>query len=139
MPSPFVLKDASVVLNGVDLSDHVKQVETPYEVAAQDATAMGSSTKKSIPGLKDAKVSLTFLQDFATAKVDATIWPLYNAGTSFVLVIKPTSAAVSATNPSYTQTVFVKNYNPISGAVGSIADVKIDFEISSGDVVRATT
>jgi hypothetical protein len=135
----FVLKDASVVLNSVDLSDHVKQVELPMEMMAQDNTAMGATTKHSIPGLKDAKISITFLQDFAASKVDATIWPLYNAGTSFTLVIKPTSAAVSATNPSFTMTVFCKTYNPISGNVGSVADTKVDFEISSGDVVRATT
>jgi len=134
----FVLKNAYVFLNSVDLSDHVKQVELPLEMVAQDGTAMSATTKHSIPGLKDAKISITFLQDFATGKVDATIFPLYTAGTAFVLVIRPDAGVIGTANPAFTMTVFCKTYNPVSGAVGSTADVKVDFEISSGDVVRTT-
>lgn len=134
----FVLKDASVVLNSVNLSDHVQEIELPGEVESKDSTTMGSNTKHSIPGLKGGSIKIKFAQDFDASKVDATLWPLYNAGTSSTLVVKPTSAAVSATNPSYTCTVFVKTYPPIAGSVGDLAEADCEFEISSGDVVRAT-
>lgn len=133
----FVLKDASVTVNAVDLSDHVQQVELPAEVAAVEATVMGDDTEHTIPGLKGSTITVTFMQDFAAAKVDATIWPLYNAGTSHTLVIKPTSAAVGATNPSYTATVYVQSYNPISGRVGDAALAQVVFRITSGDLTRA--
>jgi len=133
----FVLKNASVVYNSVDLSDHVKEVELPAEVDAQDSTAMGSNTKHSLPGLKESKIKVKFLQDFAGSKVDATLWPDYNTGTSRTLVIKPDAGATSATNPKFTATVYPASYPPIGGGVGDVAETEVTFEISSGDVVRA--
>lgn len=134
-----VLKDASVVINTVDLSDHVRSVSLPIEVDAQEATTMGATMKTSKPGLKDGKIEVVFAQDYASNKVDATIAPLAIAGTEVVVVVKPTSAAVSATNPSYTATVFVSNYSPVDGSVGDLQEAKCELSIASGDIARATS
>jgi len=113
-----VLTDASVVVNAIDLSDHVKSVTVTLDRNMQDDTAMGHTAQTESPGLKANSLSVTFLQDFAAGEVDATLWPLYDAATSHTVVVKETSAAASPTNPKYTLTGYISSYNPIGGSVG---------------------
>ena len=130
-----VLNDASVVINSVDLSDHVKSVTINYSAEMLDDTAMGDNTRSRKGGLKDWSFDITFHQDYAASNVDATLFPL--VGTAFSTVIKPTSGAVSATNPSYTGTGTLESYNPIGGGVGDLQETSITIQ-SAGDLSRAT-
>ena len=133
-----ILKNASVVFNSVDLSDHVEAIDIPAVLAKVMATTMGDDTERSIPGLKSSTITVTLQQDYAGGSVDATLWAAYYAGTSHSLVIKPDAGAVGAANPSYTVTAYVQSYPPISGAVGEIQKPQVVFEISSGDLARST-
>lgn len=128
----LVLKDASTVINGVDLSDHVKSVAISSKNVSQDDTAMGDSAQKSKPGLREESMKITFLQDFAASKVDATLNGLYSGGTSHTVVVKPTSAAVSATNPSYTLTGYIEDYPPIGGSVGEMLTTDVTWMNGAG-------
>lgn len=128
----FVLTDVDVVLNSVDLSDHVKQIRVQYSAEEQDKTAMGDSARRRHGGLKDFMVELTFNQDFAAGEVDATLFPI--VGSVVPIVIKPTSGSVSATNPSYSGNVLVQSYEPLSGSVGDNADASVSLP---GDGVLA--
>ena len=136
-----VLKNCSVVYNSVDLSDHVVSVELPFDIEKLDSTAMGANTKHSAPGLRDHGIKITFLQDYATNKVDQTIGvdAAANPAPSRTLVVKPDSGAVAATNPSYTATVFVSSYAPIAGSVGELQQAEVELAIASGDLARATS
>ena len=133
-----VLKNASVTYNSVDLSDHVEALDIPAVVVKAITTAMGDDTEKSIPGLKGATITVTFQQDYAGGSVDATLWTAYNGGTSHSLVILPNGGSVGPTNPKYTVTAYVQSYSPISGSVGEVQRPQVTFEISSGDLARAT-
>ena len=106
----FVFKDCSIVLDGTDLSNKVESVTINYSADTPEDTAMGAGTHSRQPGLLDWTIEINFRQDFAAANVDAKLFPLIGA-TAFVTVIKPTSAAVSATNPSYTGTGLLQNVN----------------------------
>lgn len=132
----FVLKDASVVLNSVDLSDHVRSVTVTHSGEIIDTTAMTANSKAKISGLKDWSVDIEFNQDFAASEVDATINGLVGAA-AVSMVVKPTSSAVSATNPSYTGNVLVADYPILSGGIGSLATTTVKFE-GTGDLTRAT-
>jgi len=75
------------------------------------------------------------MQDFAAANVEATIFPL--VGTQTTVVIKPTSGAVSATNPSYTLTdTFLAAHTPVAAAVGELAMTSLSF--TGGVLTKAT-
>lgn len=114
----FVFTDADISINGVDLSDHGISVVVDLGLEAQDITAFGHTAQASAPGLKTGDLQLEFLQDYASAKVDATIGPIALDGSVVTVIIKPTSEAVSSTNPSYTATMWVSSYQPIGGSVG---------------------
>lgn len=129
-------KDCSVTVNSVDLSNKVRSVVLTYEVEAVDATVMGGN-RASIGGIQNNQVEITFGQDFAATNVEATVYPL--VGTTTTIVVKPTSAAVSATNPSYTLTgAYLANHTPINaGEVGALGETSLTFQ--GGTLTKATS
>ena len=132
----FALTDASIVLNGVNISPFCTSVTVSTEVDEQEDTAFGDAWRSRIAGLRDFTLDLDLNGDFAASAVDATIWPLLGATTT--VVIKPTSAAVSATNPSYTGTVLVKEYSPLDGSVGDLSTTSVSWPGAGGTgLVRA--
>jgi len=64
-----------------------------------------------------------------------TLWPLL--GTSATVVIKPTSSAVSATNPNYTAICLVNDLTPVSGQIGDLSTFSITWP-TNGTVSRGT-
>jgi hypothetical protein len=132
-----VLNDAYVLLNSVDLSNHVRSVEITYDADEQDNTAMGNSGYSStLTGLKNGSINLEFNQDYAASSVDATLWPLF--GTSFAFEIRPTSSAVGATNPKWTGTASMFSYSPLAGQVGQTNVTPLTLKIQ-GALTRATS
>lgn len=133
----FVLKDASVTINAVDLSAHVREVTIDYEAEIEDDTAMGDDSRNKLPALKNATFTIEWAQDFAAAAVDATLFSLVGAA-AFAFSIKPTSAAVSATNPNFNGNALLRNYQPLAGRVGVLATTRTTFEVT-GDLARSTS
>ena len=132
----FVLTDASVVLNSVDLSDHVSSVTLEITSDEIVTTAMGDTFQSRTGGLKDGTLSIEFQQDFASSEVDATLFPLLGSTTAFV--VKPTSGSVSSTNPSYAGNVLVNSHSPVANGVGELATMSVSFP-TSGTITRATS
>jgi hypothetical protein len=138
----FAATDYSIVYNNVELSVYLKGVTLDALVADLDTTGMGTTNNAfhtRITGLKDWKGSLDLFQDYAAGEVDATIAPDVISGTARTLTIKPTSAAVSATNPRYFGSIIVSDYVPFTvTAPGEVAQAKITF-VGAGPLTRATT
>lgn len=133
----FAYKDASVVVNAVDLSDHARSVTVNYEADELDTTAMGDDSRGRIAGLKSWSVDVEWNQDFAASEVDATLFSLIGAA-AFTVTVKPTSDAVSTTNPSFSGSCILTSYTPLSGSVGDLATASTSF-MGSGDLTRATS
>jgi hypothetical protein len=132
----LVLTDVSVVINSVALSDHVASVTLSTEVAEIGTTAFGDTAQTRVGGLRDNSVQIDFHQDFAASNVEATIYPLI--GSTTTVVVKPTSGAVSATNPSYTFSALITSWTPVAGAVGELATASVTWPIS-GTITKATS
>lgn len=132
----FAFTDASVVINSVDLSDHVRQVKITAEADDLENTAMGATYKSRLGGLKDWSVDIEFNQDFASAKVDATVFPLLGSTTTITII--PVNTTVGATNPSYSGSVLVKEYAPLDGSVGDLATTSFTWP-GAGTLTRATS
>jgi len=132
----IVLTDASITINSVDLSSRANQVTINYEKEAVETTAFGSSGRTYSAGLQNITVDIELNQDFAAANVEATVFPL--VGTSTTIVVKPTSSAVSATNPSYTiASTYLAAHTPVNGSVGELATTSLSFQ--GGTLTKATT
>lgn len=132
----IVLTDAFFSIGGTDLSDHVRQITINYSADGVENTAMGDSTHTRQGGLKDWSASVEFYNDEAASSVAATIFPL--VGTTATIIGRPTSGAVSATNPNYTGTGLVTSFPPLSGSVGEMSMTTCEIE-AAGDLSRATS
>lgn len=130
-----VLIDSSVTINNVDLSDRVKSVSLDYSVETHDNTAMGNTTRSKIAGFKNWTMTVDFMQDYAAAEVDATLFDLVGAA-AFPVIVKPTSAAVAVDNPSFSGDVILENYQPLNASVGELGTVSVTFN-SAGPLTRA--
>ena len=132
----FVFTNPKVTINTVDLSDHVKRVVLNYGADMLDDTVAGDTTRSRIGGLLDWSIEVEFIQDFAAAKVDATLFTLVGATTA--LTVQPVNAAISATNPEFQGTGCLESYGPMGNAIGELASTRAVFQ-SAGTLVRDIT
>jgi len=136
----FVLKNAVVTINSVDLSDHISSVTVETTFDDVDVTSFGDTYKEILQGMGDATITCDFFQDFASGKVDATLNGLATNGTTFPVTVKPTNAATSTTNPQYNMTGVLLTYNPIAGAVGAASTTSVTIRnASQSGLTRQTT
>ena len=132
----FLSNGVVVTLNSVALSDHVTSATINRSFDELEVTAMGDTAHKFVKGLEASTITLDFLNDTAASNVLATLQAAW--GTTVTLVLKQTSAAISATNPEYQTTVLVNNTTDINGAVGDISTQSITFTCNSPIVVDTT-
>lgn len=135
----FVLKNCQIIVNGVNFSDHVSSVEVSLKKNAIDTTNFSGGGKEAIAGLKEDEFTVDFQQDFAAAEVDATLYPLYDLETEFTVTVRPTVAAKSVSNPEYSATCILLEYQPLSGKVGELSDTKVKFPTQRSGISRATS
>lgn len=132
----IVLTDAYVSINGVDLSDHVRQVVINYKAEVLDKTAMGATSRARIAGLKDWDARIDFQQDYAAAKTDATLFGI--VGSSVAVIFRPVKGTVvGTTNPNFTGNAIVQDYQPLGGTVGELAMAPVTL-LGDGTLTRAT-
>lgn len=127
----FTMTDCLVIVNGVTLSDHATSVTVTDTRDDVDITAFGATSKAVTKGLGDAGISVTFLQDFAAAKIHATLQPLIASTTGVTIEVRPTSAARSATNPAALMTGLLFNYSFLDGGIGDASKITAEFKNSS--------
>jgi len=132
----FMLNNASVTINSVDLSSYVTSVTLSQSADTLETTAMGDTARTFIGGLTNGTVDIDFNADFAASKTEATIYPL--VGTTTAVVVKPVDASVSATNPSYTFNVVVTEWDTLNGSIGELATHSVSWQIA-GAIVKATS
>lgn len=123
----FTLVDAFVQVNGVTLSDHANKVTVEDTRDSVDITAFGATSKAVTKGLGDAKITVTFFQDFAAGKVHATLQPLLGSSTPVTVEIRATSGARSSTNPAALMSGLLMNYNMLDGGVGEATQINAEF------------
>ena len=130
-----IFKNVFLSVNGVTLSDRVRTVTLEYGAEIQDSTAHGSNSRTRLAGLKDWSLSIEWLQDYAAANVDATLWPLVGAA-AFAIILRPDAGVVGAANPQFTGNAVLESYQPMGGTVG---DVHMSPSVlrGDGDLARA--
>jgi hypothetical protein len=132
----FYAQDYKVTIGTSVLSTSIASVTLDITTDEVETTAFGSSYRTRIGGLKDASVSLDFHQDFGAGAVDALLFPLM--GSTVAVSIAPTSGTITASNPLYSFSALVTQYQPYSGAVGDLATFSVTWPVS-GEVTRATS
>jgi hypothetical protein len=134
--SVYLSNGVSVVVDSVDLSSLVSSVTINRSFDELEVTAMGDGGHKFVKGLEASSVTIDFFNDNDTSK---TLQKLNNIwGQNKTVVIKQTSGAVAATNPSYTMTCLINNLTPVNGAVSDLSTQSVTWNVS-GEILVATS
>lgn len=121
----FVVKDAVITVNGVDLSNHVNSVTVELTTDEVDVTGMTpSSYREFTDGFKDANFTCTFFQNYAGTTVDPTLYPLYSAGSIFPVTVK---AQAGGTVVHHLDQARLYTYTPVGGGVGDASSFDATF------------
>lgn len=132
----LALIDGRLEVNAVVLSAYCRGITLNVSADELDDTAFGDTYRSRIGGLKDYSFSPEFNQDFAASATDVTLFPLL--GTVVAVKVRPTTAAISATNPEYQGSALISQYNPFGNSVGDLATVSVTWP-GSGTLTRATS
>lgn len=123
---------SGTITTSTNISALVSQVELSLEADEIDFTNFASAGwRQKISGLQMGTVNLTLNQDFDASVTDA-IFGLggtlgFGSSSSLFMDIKATSAARSATNPSYVLRFLNLQYTPLAGSVGELATMSLTF------------
>jgi hypothetical protein len=133
----FLNNKVGVKVNSVDLSDHVTAVTLNRSFDELEVTAMGDAGHKYVKGLEASSITLSFLNDTASASVLATLQAAWGTNVTVVL-LQEKGTAVSATNPLYTMTCLINNTTDIAGSVSDLAVQDLTFNVSGAVAVAST-
>ncbi len=133
-----VFTNCLVIVNSTDITNSVKSVKVNRTPDMLDNTVMGMGAKSRKKGLDDWSVELELLDDFAADALDQGMHTLFNAGSTFTTIFRPTTAVRSGSNPDYSGVGIIESF-PIGGAVGDLAQKTIRILAAGSSMARTTT
>ena len=140
MATTVYLSNPTLTINSVDLQDQCTSATVNYVYEQLETTAFGDTARKfggsAVTSLQNNSIEVELYQSYAASETEATIFSL--VGVQTTLVLKPTSAAVSATNPSYTLTgAYLESHTPINASLGELSTITLTF--AGGVLTKATS
>lgn len=124
----YIIDDPVVLIDAGDYSDHFSSVEIEASFEEVPVTGFGADFNEILIGLGDATITLEAFQDHAAGELDQDMWGIFINKSIVEVSVRPTSAAVSSTNPEYSLPAAVlTTYNPISGAKGEASTTTLTF------------
>lgn len=118
-----VLRNATLSVNGVDLSDHCSSVTLEDSAAEVDFTSFGSGYSEFGQGLRDSTITASLFNDHDASSVADTLQPLYESGGTFSVAVKPDRAGTVI----YRQVSRLFTNPLLAGGVGEANTVDVTF------------
>jgi hypothetical protein len=132
----LVLTDANILFASNDISAYVTSIglSTSYDVIDTTGISTTGAARTRLAGLADNSITLEFNQDYADNAleelINGTTTTNGTVGLVVAMVVKPTSAATSASNPKFSFNALISEWQPLSGAVGELATASVTWPIS---------
>jgi len=138
MATTTFLSNAYVLIGAVDVSDQCSAVSITEGFESLEFTALGGGGGHVFAkGLESVEVTLTMFNSYGAGEVEATLAAVVGVGTTS-LFIRPSSAAISTTNPEYqVVNAMLASFTPINSTVGELSTVEVTF--TGGTCVRDVT
>ena len=126
MATSTILSNPKVVIATVDLSDQCTAATLTRTIEALEDTAFGSTARTYTGGLENNELTVTMYMSYAATETYATLSTL--VGTKMIVIVNPTSAADSATNPGFTLTnTYLESLPVINASLGELQTVDLTF------------
>lgn len=124
--SKFINEDIYIEVDGHDLSTWAFNIDTPQEREEIDVSGFGQAGQILV-GQRVDRITVQFMQDFDTGGPHDVIGSIFQNNTEVSLAVRPTSSAVSATNPELGGTAKIRTYNGLSGALNARSEFTVEF------------
>jgi hypothetical protein len=137
MATSTILSNPKVVIATVDLSDQCTAATLTRTIEALEDTAFGSTARTYTGGLENNELTVTMYMSYAATETYATLSTL--VGTKVTVIVNPTSAVDSATNPGFTLTgTYLESLPVINASLGELQTVDLTFTggVYSADVTN---
>lgn len=124
--STYLANPASVKVGSVELGDQCTAAVMTVAYDTLEETTFGSLARTYVKGLETNTCTLTLYNSYATSETYATLLAL--VGTQVTVEIKPSNAAISATNPVLTlSSTFMPSLPVANMALGELSTIDIEF------------
>ena len=137
MATSTILSNPKVVIATVNLSDQCTAATLTRTIEALEDTAFGSTARTYTGGLENNELTVTMYMSYAATETYATLSTL--VGTTVTVIVNPTSAVDSATNPGFTLTgTYLESLPVINASLGALQTVDLTFTggVYSADVTN---
>lgn len=126
MATSTYLSNPVVTVNAVALTGFCTSASITRTQESIDTTTFGTTSREYSSGLANNECTMSLFMTYGTSEVYSTLKAL--VGTRTTVTLKPTSAAASATNPTFTLTgAYLESLPLVQGAVGEMAQIDITF------------
>jgi hypothetical protein len=124
MATTTYLSNAKVLIATVDLSDQCKSATVTRTIEALESSSFGSTSRAFLAGMESSTFTGEFMMSYAASETYATLKDL--VGTQITIVVNPTAAASSATNPGFTLTgTYLESIDVIAAEIGTLGMVTV--------------
>lgn len=136
--SSFVSKIAVIKIGGNSIAPYLRECTISGSVEIQEDTHMGDSAKTKLPGLKDAKISMTVNDDVGSGALDSIIWGIWSNNVAVTFSAWPNGSSTSTSNPRFQGSIILTEYPFMDAKIGQLATKSLSWEVT-GTVTRATS
>jgi hypothetical protein len=131
----FMGNKVAVVAGTTTITTFVSAVSLSREIDAVEITAMTDQVQNLIGGIERPSVTLEVFNDFAASSVNSIFEDAL--GTKLAIQLIPVSGTVTATNPRYSMSVLVAQWQPINGTIDSPMTASITLPVTA--LTKATS
>lgn len=131
----FMGNKVHVKAGSTTITTFVSSVSLSREIDAVEITAMTDTVQNLIGGIERPSVSLEVYNDFAASSVNGIFEDAL--GSKLALELIPVSGTVTATNPRYSMSVLVAQWQPINGSLDGPATASITLPVTA--LTKATS
>ena len=124
MATSTYLGNAKVKIATIDLSDQCKSATVTRNIEALESSAFGSTSRVYTAGMENSTFVGEFMMSYSASETYSALENL--VGTAITIVVNPTSAADSATNPGFTLTgTYLESLDVIAATIGELGMVTV--------------
>ena len=135
MATSTYLGNAKVKIATIDVSDNCVAASVTRVIEPLESSAFGSTSRVYTAGMENSTFSATLMASYAASETYSALEGL--VGTAITIVVNPTSAADSATNPGFTLTgTYLESLDVIAATIGELGMVTVSTQggVYSADV-----
>ena len=124
MATSTYLGNAKVKIATIDVSDNCVAASITRVIEPLESSAFGSTSRVYTAGMENSTFSATLMASYAASETYSVLEGL--VGSSITVVVNPTSAADSSTNPGFTLTgTYFSELSVIDAKIGELGMFEI--------------